>query len=697
MSASPESFSIERKMRMYEARLRILDRINPEINRIIDLDKFLQATVTELGKMMEVDRCDVLILSPTGEPRISHAYRASEDVPSSVGLEIPIDLAKLGPQWDLTKPIVIEDTSTPTLGPVFRALAQVIKTRSLLVVPIMMKSQIVGSFGFHQCHSLRKWHEEEIAFVQSIAKHIATGYEYTKIYTEKEKEAEITKALLEIATDINTRADFGEMAAFVIDRAVDLLKADFGCLAVLDPTEKQLHFDTYRTTGSIDPSILRTEPLRLSENRMLRDYFNSGRTLRLEHAHESEVAQYYLREVFKGESALLVPIPIKEKVFGLLNFVWTKPHGRLTDHEVRLAEGIASQIAVALERDKLTAEVVRLNRVLQGQKASGEIIGASDKIKRCINAALLVADSSSTVLLQGESGTGKELLANLIQLNGSRRDKIYVKINCGAIPETLIESELFGHERGAFTDARGRRIGKFEEADGGTLFLDEVGELSLGAQVKLLRVLQDGEFTRVGGNEVIKADLRVIAATNINLEEAVEKGKFRRDLFYRLNVYPVVVPPLRERKEDIPLLALSFLERFKKQTGRHLTGISEKAMQQLKNYDWPGNVRELENVMERSAIVATGRSITVADLPENIRGAEQEPGDMRSLQVEIGQKLETIERAVILETLAFTRGDKTKASVILGVGRKTLYRKLLQYRRQTPNDDPRPSLPEEKN
>ena len=197
---------------------------------------------------------------------------------------------------------------------------------------------------------------------------------------------------------------------------------------------------------------------------------------------------------------------------------------------------------------------------------------------RCMEMALYVADSYTTVLLQGESGTGKEMMADLIQSRSSRADKPYVKINCGAIPETLLESELFGHEKGAFTDARNRRIGKFEEANGGTLFLDEIGEMSLSAQVRLLRVLQNGEFTRVGGNEIIKTDVRVIAASNIDLEEAVRDGKFRRDLFYRLNVYPIKLPPLRERREDIPLLAIHFLEIYKKRSNKNITGITEKAL-----------------------------------------------------------------------------------------------------------------------
>ncbi|MGH9765056.1 MAG: sigma-54 interaction domain-containing protein, partial [Blastocatellia bacterium] len=290
--------------------------------------------------------------------------------------------------------------------------------------------------------------------------------------------------------------------------------------------------------------------------------------------------------------------------------------------------------------------------------------------------------SYTTVLLEGASGTGKELMADLIQRRSSRAGKPYIKINCGAIPDALLESELFGHEKGAFTDARNRRIGKFEEADGGTLFLDEIGEMSLAAQVRLLRVLQNGEFTRVGGNDVIKVDVRVIAASNVNLEEAVRDNKFRRDLFYRLNVFPIKLPSLSERREDIPLLAQYFLEVYKKRSNKNITGITEKALSRLRRHDWPGNVRELENAIERAVILAQGRMIAVDDLPDAVRGAESENDAKRTFEVEIGAAMGEIEKRVVLETLAYTKGDKSRTAQILGIGRKTLYRKLQQYNEQ---------------
>jgi DNA-binding NtrC family response regulator len=292
-----------------------------------------------------------------------------------------------------------------------------------------------------------------------------------------------------------------------------------------------------------------------------------------------------------------------------------------------------------------------------------------------------IASTDISVLITGETGTGKELIARELHRRGPRGKGPFVTINCGAIPQGLLETELFGHERGAFTDARSRRIGRFEEANGGTLFLDEIGEMSLTAQVSLLRVLQDGEFTRVGGNEVIKTDVRVIAATNKALEKEIEEGRFRRDLFYRLNVYPILLPPLRERPEDIEQLVAYFVERFQQKSGKRISGISDRALHILKSYSWPGNVRELENCMERAVIVAAGRTVTEKDLPEAIR-AHTSSDQISNFELTIPMKMEDLEQIIINKTLVYTNGDKAKAARLLGIGRKTLYRKLEQYKKQ---------------
>ncbi len=669
-----EKLTLERRLRMYQARDAIINRLNPEAHQLIDLDIFLRAAASELGKLMEVDRCNFLIRSPSGELRIDYEYRADESIPSMLGMKIPTDLQALNGKLDIRHSIAINDTAALTLDPIIGRIVEMTATRSLLIVPVVLKSEVLGLIGLQYCKQPHSWLPEEISFIESIARQVAIGYAYTKLYSEKEKEANINRVLLEIANDINTSGDFLDVTASVIDKAVELIGADLGCLAVLDATGKHLHFDLVRGRGR---DALRIEPLDVEEHPLIRLAFEARKPLSLASSEANELADFFLRKLFSdASSALIVPIIIRDRAFGLLNLVWVKGPRRFTRYEVELVAGIANQIAITLEKDQLSAEVVRLRQQLHGTRGSEPIIGVSEKIKKCIEMAMHVADSPTTVLLQGESGTGKELIADLIHYNSPRANKPFIKINCGALPETLLETELFGHERGAFTDARSRRIGKFEEANGGTLFLDEVGEMSPSAQVKLLRVLQDGEFTRVGGNQVIKTDVRIIAATNVELMKAVEAGKFRLDLFYRLNVYPIHIPPLRERPEDIRPLVIHFIKLYQKKSGKRITGITERALELLERYDWPGNVRELENAIERAVILAAGRMITVNDLPEAIRGRHQEVSPTAA-SLDVGAPVEEVERRVLLESLMPSLGHCREYVYPLALHFLDLYRKKL--------------------
>lgn len=305
------------------------------------------------------------------------------------------------------------------------------------------------------------------------------------------------------------------------------------------------------------------------------------------------------------------------------------------------------------------------------------IIGESDKIKNVLNIVSRVANSNATVLIMGESGTGKELIANAIHFNSNRKHKPYVKINCGAIPENLLESELFGYEKGAFTGAVSRKPGKFELADGGTIFLDEVGELTPAIQVKLLRVLQEREFERIGGVETIKVDVRIIAATNRNLMDMVEKGEFREDLYYRLNVIPVELPPLRERKEDIPKLIEFFIEKYCREIGREKLSFEEGALKILMNYEWKGNIRELENVIERLVILNQGRIIKKDMLPREILNCENK--EVHFLLPEEGINLDEVEKSFIIQALEKTDYNQTHAAKMLGITRHTLLYRMEKY------------------
>jgi DNA-binding NtrC family response regulator len=344
------------------------------------------------------------------------------------------------------------------------------------------------------------------------------------------------------------------------------------------------------------------------------------------------------------------------------------------------ADELLVVIEKALKFRNLEEENIRLKKELQQTYGYDNLVGTSNAIKNIYELIEKVADTDGTVLISGASGTGKELIARAIHYNSSRSDRPLVVINCGAIPEELLESELFGHEKGAFTGAYKSRIGRFEMANGGTIFLDEIGEMSPALQVKLLRVLQEKKFERVGGTKTIHVDVRIIAATNKNLTTAINKGKFREDLYYRLNVIPMKVPPLKQRKSDIPLLTDHFLKKFQKGAKKKITGFSPEVMDAMLKYDWPGNVRELENVIKRLTILCDDEIVTVDDLPEHIphkgRGDRVVEEDFLEKGETLHDAVEDYEKRLILGALERSDWVKTKAAKLLNINRTTLVEKI---------------------
>ncbi|MDZ7330459.1 MAG: sigma-54 dependent transcriptional regulator [candidate division KSB1 bacterium] len=332
----------------------------------------------------------------------------------------------------------------------------------------------------------------------------------------------------------------------------------------------------------------------------------------------------------------------------------------------------------ALMTSSLKREVDELKSELKQKYTFKNIIGQSGVMQEVFKAVEKVVDSNVTVLIQGESGTGKELIARAIHYHSkTRANKPFVAVNCTALPESLLESELFGHEKGSFTGAVGRRIGKFEQANTGTIFLDEVGLMSPTTQAKVLRVLQEREFERVGGTELIKVDVRVISATNKDLEEAMKKGEFREDLYYRISVFPIKLPPLRERKEDIPLLAAHFLKKYNEQENKQIEGISPDALELLMAYNWPGNVRELENAIERAVVLASDNEITPKDLPAAVRSL----GEKKLYESDntLSSWIEKLEEEALRQALLENEGNISKTAKKLGIGRATIYRKAKKY------------------
>ncbi|MCA9522329.1 MAG: sigma-54-dependent Fis family transcriptional regulator [Myxococcales bacterium] len=358
-----------------------------------------------------------------------------------------------------------------------------------------------------------------------------------------------------------------------------------------------------------------------------------------------------------------VEIAVQAMKEGAYDFV-TKPFKR-----IQIVKGVRR----ALEKQNLIVENRTLREELERIRKGSELIGNSAPMKRTLEMVRQVAPSSATVLLQGESGTGKELVARAIHHHSPRSKAPFIAVNCAAIPEGILESELFGYERGAFTGAVARKEGRFKLADGGTLFLDEIGEMSPQLQVKLLRVLQEAAFERLGGTQTLRVDLRIVAASNRDLAQEVRRGRFRDDLFYRLNVIAITLPPLRERADDVPLLCHHFLKRYAQKNNKTIRGISKEAMELLIDYDWPGNVRELENTIERAVVLSKSDVIGPEEIPARFLGG---PERVRRLTIDLGTPLAEIEMRVIEETLKMTRNDKRLAAQLLGIATRTIYRKL---------------------
>jgi two-component system response regulator HydG len=335
-----------------------------------------------------------------------------------------------------------------------------------------------------------------------------------------------------------------------------------------------------------------------------------------------------------------------------------------------------AQLLHAVEKASERQYLSRENKELRSQLSQSgvkKLVYASTEMRNIARMVEQVASSTATVLITGESGTGKEVIADAIHAASPRRGKPLIKVSCAALPETLLEAELFGHEKGAFTGANARKEGRFELANGGTLFLDEIGEITPAVQVKLLRVLQDGKFERLGGTRTIDADVRILTATNKDLQKEVEERRFREDLFYRLNVINIRIPPLRERKDDIQLLAMHFLKTYADKNQKQIEGFTEDAMLALTSYDWPGNVRELENAIERAVVFTSGTQVPLSVLPQNVSAF----GDSRhSLTFKIGTSLRELERQAIDFALHHARGDKNLAARLLGIATRTIYRHL---------------------
>ncbi len=476
------------------------------------------------------------------------------------------------------------------------------------------------------------------------------------------------QTLLKISEEINSIHDSQQLLDRIMDLAMEALNAergfilmknngdDFTVVTARNITNQSIESMRGFSSSVVNRVLERGEPI-LSIDAQADQRFSGADSIILQQI----------------KSVICTPLIDQGKIIAAIYMDSRADVNQFDQESLDFLKTFATQATIALSNAKILEKLQHENKSLKRQislsESFPEIIGKSQPILQILEMVRDVADTSASVLIEGESGTGKELVARALHAHSSRKDKPFIPIFCGSLSENLLESELFGHKRGAFTGAVEDKPGLFEEAHGGTLFLDEIGDVPMAIQTKLLRVLQEGEFKRVGETQIRKADVRIVAATNKDLWQEVQEGNFREDLYYRLNVINIKMPPLRERKSDIPLLAQHFLKKYAAKNQKKISGFTKEALQLLQDYNWPGNVRELENAIERAVILCRDSEIS----PDHFNLREQ------SLPIPIGKTLKEITHYAVVETLRLAEGNRTKAAQILGVSRRWLYYHLKEW------------------
>lgn len=478
--------------------------------------------------------------------------------------------------------------------------------------------------------------------------------------------------LYRLALDMGSAASYQEMVQRVLDAVLDAVPADAGAIMAVKEG-RELELIAHRQRDGRPPGYVKISQYVSNEVMASKEAILAEDVSRDKHLQNRES----LADL-RATSLICAPVMFNDRLLGMIHLYCTDAYRALDAEDLEFTLAVAKQLGVVThqlqKQDSLSAE----NEALRNQLGvESELVGESDVMGQVEEWVGRVAETSATVLIRGESGTGKELVARAIHFNSPRRKGAFVCLNCAALPETLMESELFGHEKGAFTGATEKKIGKFEAADGGTIFLDEIGEMTPTSQAKLLRILEGHPFERVGGNAAVRVDVRVVAATNQPLEQAIAAGKFRRDLFFRLQVVELTLPPLRERKSDVPLLAEHFLKRYVRETGRKIQGFTAAAHKKMDAYHWPGNVRELRNVVERAVALGKGPMLDAKDIW--LSSLDTSPGSHPGGDAYEPVDLEEVEKRHIRRTLEYTNWNKSQAATILKIERSTLDRKIKSF------------------
>ena len=669
-------------------RLRLLLEVSESIASHRDLGELFHDLAQRLPRIVPFDYINLVLHDPTRE--VMRLHILAVPVPSTIspGLELPVDESPGGVVWKTQQPLMVDDVMQERRFPKLIPLLRENGVQSFCAVPLTTALRRLGAMGFGSLQR-RAYQEAELNFMQQVANQVAVAVDNV-LHDESAQSAQQqltherdhVRLLLEVNNAVVSHLGLDDLFTAVSACLRKVIQHDGSGLVLYDQETRRyrVHVLSFaknesfieegrvesdcRTPASI--AITTRKPAVFSEQE-LKDLCS-----------ESPVAQHLIAEGVKAFCS--VPLLYHDRALGALN-VGRRREDAFSPEDIGLLSEVAKQIAIAVEnaqayreitelKDKLAKEKLYLEEEIRTEQNFEEIIGESSALKQVLKQVEIVASTGSTVLILGDTGTGKELLARAIHNRSERRGRTFVKMNCAAIPTGLLESELFGHEKGAFTGAIAHKIGRFELADGGTLFLDEVGDIPLELQSKLLRVLQEQEFERLGSTKTIRVDIRLLAATNRDLAAMVTDKQFRSDLYYRLNVFPIVSPPLRERREDIPLLVRYFAQKHSRRMNKQIEQIPSETMAALSRYHWPGNVRELENLIERAVILSPGVELHVplAELKAPAREGAQPV-----------TTLEAAERDHIVRALQVANwviGGPTGAAAKLGMKRTTLQSKM---------------------
>lgn len=702
--AAPEMAIVspaEHPRRQLEALLEVAEAISQHR----DLAVLFHELAERLHSVVDFDFLTLMLHDPARNVMRLHILEARMPTPVKTGSEMAIETHPSGWVWQTQQPFVISDTEEEERFPEFLQRLREVGVRSLAMVPLTTAQRRLGALGLGRLVPQRIV-DGELQFMRRVASQVAVAvdnalnYEASQAYqAQLARKRDVLQVLLEVNNVLVTSRELPELFRGIVSSLAHVIHHDYTSLAMLDPATGLLKIHALDFPGR--PSYFQQELTVPLNDTPSGQCFTAGKPL-LARGEEldrfpSEAIRILRREGV--QTICCVPLITQGRTLGTLNLASLRVDA-FSAKNVELLQQVAAQIAIAVEnalafkqidalKDKLAEEKLYLEEEIRSEFNFEEIIGDSPALKRALSQVELVAPTGTAVLVTGETGTGKELIARAIHNLSPRRERTFVKVNCAAIPSGLLESELFGHERGAFTGALNQKIGRFELADAGTLFLDEVADLPLELQPKLLRVLQEQEFERLGSNQTRHVDVRVVAATNGDLAKLVAERAFRSDLFYRLNVFPIHIPALRERREDVPLLVRYFVQKFSRRLNKTVAYVPFEAMEALASYAWPGNVRELENFIERAVLLSPGKELRIptAELKSGAAGA---PDNATRVSTALATSaagegaaaistLQEAERVHILRALRQTEwriaGPKGAAN-ILGMKRTTLQARM---------------------